>query len=370
MKFLIAPNAYKGTLTALEASRYIQEQLAAFYPKAEIRVQPLADGGDGTCDLLCTSLGIQRIKCLSLNAIGKPIEGHFGWDESNKVAFLDVSTSSGLANLGVEERNTSVTSTYGTGILIQEALKRGANQVVLGLGGSSTIDLGVGILQALGFLFLDAHGRELPAFCPDLIATCKHIQRPLKQPQLSFTLLCDVKNPFFGSNGAVRIFGPQKGLHPEDIEQTEKINFDFFNLLVKKTLSEKWVDLPGFGAAGGIALGLNFFFPSQIEFGSSYFFERVNLHDKVGWADWIITGEGQYDQQSEEGKACFELKNIAQKLGKKIALIASSQGELTSEFDVFLELPPLNFSDPAYKNKAQDQFQGLLKEAILKGVFD
>ena len=113
-----------------------------------------------------------------------------------------------------------------------------------------------------------------------------------------------------------------------------------------------------------------FFFPSQIEFGSSYFFERVNLHDKVGWADWIITGEGQYDQQSEEGKACFELKNIAQKLGKKIALIASSQGELTSEFDVFLELSPLNFSDPAYKNKAQDQFQGLLKEAILKGVFD
>ena len=370
MKFLIAPNAFKGTLTALEASRYIQEQLETTYPKAELKVQPLADGGDGTCDLLCASLGIPSIKCLSLNAIGHPMEGYFGWEESKKVAYLDVSTCSGLANLEVEERNTSWTSTYGTGILIQEALKQGANQIVLGLGGSATIDLGAGILQALGFLFLDAHGRELPAFCPDFLAACKHIQRPLKLPNLSFTFLCDVKNPFFGPKGAVQIFGPQKGLRLDDMEKTEKITSDFFNLLVKKSLPEHWKDLPGFGAAGGIAMGLDFFFPCQIEFGSSYFFEKVNLQDKVGWADWIITGEGQYDSQSEEGKACYELKNLAQKLGKKIGLIASSHGDLTSEFDVFLELPSLNFSDPTYKNKAQDQFQGLLKEAILKGLFD
>lgn len=370
MKFLIAPNAYKGTLTALEASRYIQEQLAAHYPKAEFIVQPLADGGDGTCDLLSSSLEIQKIKCLSLNSIGKPMEGYFGWEEAKKVAYLDVSTCSGLAALAIEERVPSLTSTYGTGILIQQALKLGANRVVLGLGGSSTVDLGVGILQAMGFLFLNAKGREIPAFCPDLISACRHIQRPRKLPQLSFTLLCDVKNPFFGPKGAVRVFGPQKGLFPGEIEKTEKIISDFFNLLIKKSPKENWVDLPGFGAAGGIAMGLDFFFPSQIEFGASYFFDKVNLYDKVRWADWIITGEGQYDHQSEDGKACFELKNLAQKLGKKIALIASSKGEFISEFDVFLELPSLNFSDPTYKKKAQDQFLGVLKEAIRKGAFD
>ena len=154
-----------------------------------------------------------------------------------------------------------------------------------------------------------------------------------------------------------------------EIEATEISTADFADLLQRKSF-HRILDQPGFGAAGGIAFGLAQFFPCQLEFGAPYFFEQVNLEEKVKQVDWIITGEGQYDRQSEEGKACFELKQLAHKQGKKIALIASGKEGYASGFDAVLELPPLDFSDPNYKKKALEQFQGLLKEAISTGLFD
>lgn len=369
MKFLIAPNAYKGTFTALEAVALIEEVLVQGYPSSQFISQALADGGDGTCALLADSLGLERKDCLTLNAIGQPILGFYAWEESSKSAFLDVSTCSGLGVLPTYTREPSLTSTYGTGILIQHAIQKGAKHLILGLGGSATIDLGAGILQALGFLFLDDNGREIPAFSPEFLKRCRHIQRPLRLPEVYFTCLCDVRNPFFGPRGAVPVFGPQKGLMEAEIEATEISTADFAGLLERKSFN-RILDQPGFGAAGGIAFGLAQFFPFQLEFGAPYFFEQVNLEEKVKQVDWIITGEGQYDRQSEEGKACFELKQLAHKQGKKIALIASRKGGYPSGFDAVLELPPLDFSDPNYKKKAREQFQGLLGEAISTGLFD
>jgi len=369
MRFLIAPNAYKGTFTALEAVALIEEELVHAYPSSQFTSQALADGGDGTCALLANSLGLERIECLSLNAIGQPIPGFYAWEPSSKTAFLDVSTCSGLGVLPTYAREPSLASTFGTGILIQHAIQKGAKHLILGLGGSATIDLGAGILQALGFLFLDLNGREIPAFSPEFLKRSRHIQRPLRLPEVSFTCLCDVRNPFFGPKGAVRVFGPQKGVKEAEIEATEVSTADFVDLLQRKS-SNRVLDQPGFGAAGGIAFGLAQFFPCQLEFGAPYFFEQVNLEEKVRQADWILTGEGQYDAQSEEGKACFELRQLAHKHGKKIALIASGKEGHASGFDAVLELPPLDFSDPAYKKKALEQFQGLLREAISTGLFD
>lgn len=369
MKFLIAPNAYKGTFTALEAVALIEEVLVQGYPSSQFISQALADGGDGTCALLADSLGLERIDCLSLNAIGQPILGFYAWDESSKSAFLDVSTCSGLGVLPTCTREPSLTSTYGTGNLIQHAIQKGAKHLILGLGGSATIDLGTGILQALGFLFLDQNGREIPAFSPEFLKRCRHIQRPLRLPEVSFTCLCDVRNPFFGPKGAVPVFGPQKGLKDEEIEGTEKSTAAMLDLLQRRS-PRPVLDQPGFGAAGGIAFGLAQFFSCQLEFGAPYFFKQVSLEDKVKQVDWVLTGEGQYDRQSEEGKASFELMQLAHKYGKKIALVASGKEGYASGFDAVLELPPLDFSDPNYKKKALEHFQGLLREAISTKVFD
>ncbi len=369
MRFLIAPNAYKGTFTALEAIALIEEVLIEVRPSSISSSQALADGGDGTCALLADSLGLERIACLSLNAIGQPTAGFFAWDSSSKTAYLDVSTCSGLGVLPTHAREPSLTSTFGTGILIQQAIQKGAKHLILGLGGSATIDLGSGILQALGFLFLDQNGRQLPAFSPEFLKRCRHIQRPLRIPAISFTCLCDVRNPFFGLNGAVRVFGPQKGVKEAEIEATEVSTAAMVGLLQRKS-SNPVLDQPGFGAAGGIALGLAQFFPCSMEYGAQYFFKQVNLENKVKQVDWILTGEGQYDHQSEEGKGCYELKQMAHKQGKKIALIASGKEGYTAGFDAVLELPSLDFSDPGHKKKAQEKFQGLLREAISTGLFD
>ncbi|MCM0041487.1 MAG: glycerate kinase [Algoriphagus sp.] len=369
MRFLIAPNAYKGTFTALEAVSLIEEVLIQAYPSSQFASQALADGGDGTCALLAESLGLEKIECLSLNAIGQSLVGFYAWDKSSKTAFLDVSTCSGLGVLSTYAREPSLTSTYGTGILIQQAIQGGAQHLILGLGGSATIDLGTGILQALGFLFLDQNGREIPAFSPEFLKSCRHIQRPLRLPEVSFTCLCDVRNPFFGSKGAVPVFGPQKGLKEAEIEATEVSTAAMVELLLRKSHSPV-LDQPGFGAAGGIAFGLAQFFPCSLEYGALYFFKQVNLEEKVKKADWILTGEGQYDSQSEEGKACFELKQLAHKHGKKIALIASGQEGYASGFDAVLELTPLDFSDPEYQKRAREEFQGLLRKVISIKVFD
>ena len=369
MRFLIAPNAYKGTFTALEAVALIEEVLMEVYSSSLMSSQAIADGGDGTCTLLADSLGLERIACLSLNAIGQPIAGFYAWEESSKTAYLDVSTCSGLGVLPIQARVPSLTSTFGTGILIQHAIQKGAKHLILGLGGSATIDLGVGILQALGFLFLDQNGRELPAFSPEFLKRCRHIQRPLRLPDVSFTCLCDVRNPFFGSNGAIRVFGPQKGMKEAEIEATEVSTAAMVELLLRKSPSPV-LDQPGFGAAGGIAFGLAQFFPCSMEYGAQYFFKQVNLEEKVMQVDWILTGEGQYDLQSEEGKGCYELKQMAHNQGKKIALIASGKEGYSSGFDAVLELPALDFSDFDFKKKAQEEFQGLLREAISRKVFD
>jgi glycerate kinase len=178
-----------------------------------------------------------------------------------------------------------------------------------------------------------------------------------------------VRNPFFGPKGAVPVFGPQKGLKEAEIEATEVSTADFVDLLLRKS-SHPILDQPGFGAAGGIAFGLAQFFPCTMEYGAPYFFKQVTLEEKVRQADWILTGEGQYDLQSEEGKACFELKQLAHKHGKKIALITSGKEGYSSGFDTVLELPQLDFLDPDYKKKAREKFQGLLREAISTKVFD
>lgn len=367
MRFLIAPNAFKGTISATDAAKIIGAQLEQIQG-AECQIQPVADGGDGTCGLLIDSLGLEKVFVPSLNAIGQPMMGYFGWAPNVHKAYIDVSTVSGIGSLDSRQRDPFIASTYGTGLLIRKAVEKGAKEIVLGLGGSATVDMGIGILGALGVLFLDEKGRELTVFSPKFLEALRHIQLTPNLPKVNFTCLCDVKNPFLGESGAVQVFGPQKGIPIDKLDWYEHNCKKILDLLITKTKKE-WVDTTGYGAAGGIALGLDFFFPTEIKFGAAYFFDLVGIHGKIANSAWIITGEGQYDSQSDQGKASYGLLRLARSYGKKIALITSGQGGRNAGFDLVLELPSLDFSSVDYKEKARQNLDRLIGMAILEGKF-
>lgn len=272
MKWLLAPNAFKGTLSATQ----VADLIAGCLPSGiQATKMPVADGGDGTSSLLAKVMNLQELPAHGLNAIGKVSKGMIYLNHQEDTAYIDISDLSGVAGLPDFQVNASWTSSYGTGLQIQKAISRGVSKVVLGLGGSATVDLGTGILRALGYLFLDKKGREIPVYSPGFLQKVAFIQRPIKKYKLQFTCLCDVNSIFFGSKGAIPVFGPQKGLHGEALRDHEIAAERVFNLLKQK--SPTLYDRQGFGAAGGIALGLSAFFPTTIEMGSDYFFKQTQM---------------------------------------------------------------------------------------------
>ncbi|MFN3800563.1 glycerate kinase [Belliella pelovolcani] len=361
MKILVAPNAFKGTIDSLAVAEIIKVELEQLNPDFDIEISPIADGGDGTCELVGHALGIEKVGKMGLDAIGRSKFGYYYWDKLRRIAYLDVSTVSGINDLNESQRNPFIANTYGTGILIQDAIARGAEQVYLGLGGSASIDLGTGILQALGFSFLDEKGRALIPFTDLFLTKISHIQRPPHGSKIKLTCVCDVSNPFFGTNGAIKTFGPQKGLNDSEMESFEvncKRIIDLFSRKISKVIP----DGSGFGAAGGIAYGLSHFYSVEIEAGSSWFFNKVNLEDKIQQSDIIITGEGIYDQQSKAGKGCFALLQIAKKYNKKSVLITSKVKGVEPDFDQVVILPELDFNKKDFKKLARSN----LKNAIGK----
>lgn len=354
MNILIAPNAFKGTLSAIEAGEIIASSIRSRYPNASVQMVPIGDGGDGTCQLLGYSLGLRPVSCFCLNAVGKPVFGTY-YQEGVK-AYIDVSTYSGLGQLPANELDIKVSSTYGTGQVIQHAISNGAKEIILGLGGSATIDLGIGILQALGIQFLDANGRSLIPFSKDFLFKVKHLQKSLKIPKVAFTFLCDVKNTFGGPDGAIPVFGPQKGLKSEDISHYENQCAVLLEMMYRKS-NLSFQDKPGFGAAGGIAAGLSGFFETKIETGATYFFLQIGLENKLEKADCVITGEGRYDEQSKSGKACFELMQLAQKYNKPIFLITSGQEAKNAGFTRVYQLPDLDFQKSDFRVSAKKHLE-------------
>jgi glycerate 2-kinase len=359
MNILISPNAFKGTIEADEAAEIIQKAISKVKPEYKTLLCPIADGGDGTCFLLGRALGLKETKTHSLDPLGRPLEGFYFYDEKNKTAYLDVSTVSGIKYLQAHERNPWISSSYGTGLLIKSALDKGAEHIVLGLGGSASVDLGLGILRGLGFLFLDEKGREIPVFSEKFLKKTRYIQNPVPKPSIHFTCLCDVNNFFFGKSGAIPVFGPQKGLKKEDFEDFEITCSNLINLLSHKT-GKMATDQLSFGAAGGIAFGLSFFFPVEIKMGATWFFDKVDLGSKVSWADLIITGEGRYDSQSAGGKGSYELLQLAKKSGKNTVLITSGEEGKSDGFSNIIQLPDLDLS--------KDEFQKTAKKNLMNSV--
>ncbi|WP_373521897.1 glycerate kinase [Aquiflexum sp.] len=352
MNYLIAPNAFKGTIEADEAAAIISDTISKKFPEANIEQCPIADGGDGTCFLLGKELILPQVDLYTLDPLGRSVSGFYFLDKTNKTAYLDVSTVSGIKYLKEYEKNPWTASTYGTGELIRNAISNGAKHIVLGLGGSATVDLGIGILNGLGYLFLDEKGREMPIFSDVLFKNLRHIQSPVQRQDIKITCLCDVNNYFFGEEGAIPVFGPQKGLDLNDFKEFQKSCSNVLDLLSTKS-GKEINDQPGFGAAGGIAFGLSFFFPVDIQMGAQWFFEKAGIEEKVKRSDTIITGEGKYDSQSAGGKGSYELLQIAKKHGKNIVLITSGKGGNDAGFDEILILPDLDFDQADFQENAR-----------------
>jgi glycerate kinase len=328
--FLIAPNAFKGSLSATEAAKAIGRGIQKVDSSFIFKSIPLADGGDGTSRLLSKHIKAEWVDLETIDALGRPIIAGFGYHKENSLAIIDVAEASGIQHLSLNELNPKVATSYGTGLLIKKAIELGAKQIWLGLGGSASIDGGIGILEALGFNFfnLDKKRIENPVLEMDKIASISYPNED--SSQIAFTLLCDVENPLLGKNGSVAVFGLQKGVKSTEIIYFENRLRNWAKVIEPNADSDKLESFPKLGAAGGIAFGLQACLNTQLISGSEFFLKQVQFTNHLQWADVLITGEGKFDQQSSQGKITDKVIKEAQKYGAKVFVLV---GNLSEEID-------------------------------------
>lgn len=333
MKILVAFNAFKSTLSALGASFLLEYTLQN---KFKLNIAPIADGGDGTAEVLAINLHLREFASESFDALGRPITARY-YSDSNKTAYLDLADCSGIRHLNPKELEPYSTSTFGTGLVIKKAIEAGHEHIVLGLGGSASIDLGFGLLNALGLSILDINGAKMSTSVKEWI---KKINRfswdDNPYGHIKFTLLCDVNNKFWGKEGAILTFGKQKGLR-----DSEKKRFTYYiKSLYKKlrSVNPQLTDTGYHGAAGGVAVGMSCFLNTEMHQGSDYVYNICELDRKIRDSDVIITGEGRYDSQSIRGKACHLILQQAKKYRKKTILLSSGMLRDSDMINHFVQL--------------------------------
>jgi glycerate kinase len=300
-RIILAPNALKGSLTAEAAARAMAEGVRRADPSSQILELPVADGGDGTSSLLVAQLGGSLRSAEVSDPLGRPLSATYGLVDDGVTALIDVATASGLALLQVAERDPLRTTSYGTGQLMRTALMAGCRRIVLGVGGSATVDGGLGILQALGVQAVDAMGRPLEPGGAALgrLAELRTEGVPDAVRDMQLVLLCDVTNPLLGECGAARVFAPQKGATPAGVAQLEA---GLERLAQVLNGSGSLPRLPSGGAAGGIAATLHVLFGARLEPGIDWVLDAIGFDSHVQGTDVVLTAEGQLDRQSLANK--------------------------------------------------------------------
>ena len=297
----------------------------------------MADGGDGMAGTLTDALGGEWRKVQVSGPLGAPVQAGYGLIENGKTAVIEMAEASGLALLGESVKDPWSASTYGTGQLISDAIARGAQKVILGIGGSATNDGGTGMALALGYRFLDVEGNEVSSLPADLESVVR-IEHPLSTEFPEVTVACDVVNPLLGPNGCTRIYGPQKGILPSDSEKHEARLEHLCSLFGNSGTPSAQV--AGSGAAGGLGFGSLVFLNARLVPGFDLVSNVLNLEEQVRWADIVVTGEGKIDAQSLEGKAPAGVASLAKKHGKKVLGFCGlrSDGDLGDCFDRIYEI--------------------------------
>ncbi|GAA1713168.1 glycerate kinase [Propioniferax innocua] len=312
MLILCAPDSFKESMTAQRAARAMAVGIKSVFPEAEVVELPLADGGEGTVEAVCAAMGgaVQRV--VVEDALGRERSGEFAWIPQTKLAVLESAAACGLEHIPREARDPLVTSTRGVGQLISAALDLGAEEIVIGLGGSATNDAGAGMLEALGVRFLGEDGKALP---PGGAALTGLVDVDLSglDPRLAGTRVraaCDVDNPLLGPAGASAVFGPQKGASPADVETLEASLTRWADVMEAVT-GKRVRDIAGAGAAGGMAAGLLIGAPAVLQSGADLVLDAVGAQTLLEKADLVLTGEGSFDLQSANGKVPCQLASRA-----------------------------------------------------------
>ncbi|OCA87879.1 glycerate kinase [Bacillus sp. FJAT-27225] len=314
MKIVIAPDSFKGSVTSTSAALKIEEGIKKENSKIVTIKIPVADGGEGTVDSFLTFLHGEKVKVVAEDPLGREIMAEYGWVPEEKTAIIESASASGLPLLSDTELNPYKASTFGTGQLVKHALDQGAKKIIIGLGGSATVDAGTGFLQALGVAFLDKHYQILKGSgeCLDKVHVIDLTGMDPRLNEVDITVASDVSNPLLGENGAVYVFGPQKGISDNALSVYEG-SMERFAALVNQTVSKNEANTPGSGAAGGFGFSLLSFLNVRMRSGFELIAELSGLENLIKDADLVITGEGKLDLQSLNGKVPVGISRIAKK---------------------------------------------------------
>ena len=324
MKIVLAFDSFKGSLPASEACAIAQKALLSVHPDWTVVSKPMADGGEGTAQAMLSSLGGRWIRATVMGPLPRRrVRAGFAWFPATRTAVVEMAAASGLTLLRRGEFNPLKTTTYGTGMLIAAAIRKGARRIWLAVGGSATVDGGVGAAMALGWRFLDARGREIGLGGGEL-ARIATIMPPAARSIPTVEVLCDVNNPLTGPRGAARVYGPQKGATPAMVEQLDA-GLKHFAVIVNRTLGRR-IDIPGGGAAGGLAAGAVAFLNAKLVSGIETVINASRFDNELRDTDWVVTGEGRFDSQSLQGKVVSGIVRAARKRRVKVAVIAGSVG--------------------------------------------
>lgn len=316
---VVAIDSFKGSLSTFEAGKAIKEGVLQVYKDANVYISPIADGGEGTLDAIISSTNGEKVKVVVHNPIGEKISAEYGMIAKTKTAVIEMSAAAGITLINENERNPLYTTTYGVGEMIVDAISKGCRNFIVGIGGSATNDGGIGMLQALGFEFLDENGQQV-CFGTKGLKDIKEIRIDNKLKELkecSFSVACDVKNILCGENGCSAVYGPQKGATPEMIKDMDGWLYSYAQL-TKKVIPTASEDIQGTGAAGGMGFALLSYLNATLESGISLVMNAIDLEKYISDADIVITGEGRLDGQSYMGKAPVGVAQLAKKHNKPV----------------------------------------------------
>ena len=329
VNILICPDKFKGSLTAFEVCDAIENGLRKSSPKnLDIEKIPLADGGDGTFEILLKHFNARIIQTDVHDPLFRKISAEYAISSDGSTAFIEMAKASGLQLIEKEKRNPLYTTSLGTGELIKDAILRGAHRIILGIGGSATNDAGIGMASALGFEFFDLNKNPLKPIGENLIHLYDIQATSFKEKlnNIEVVVLSDVDNPLYGPTGAAYVYGPQKGATNLEVQRLNEGLIKFANVV--KRVFGKQADFPGAGAAGGVGAGAKVFLNAAHTSGISYMVNLTQLMEKIRQADIIITGEGKVDSQSFYGKVVGEVSKLAN-ASKKRLIICCGRSELS-----------------------------------------
>jgi glycerate kinase len=341
MRILIAPDKFKGSLNAREVAENIALGLRDVLPDTNIDLVPMADGGEGTAEVISDARRGSWLQCKAHDPLGREIDTGYAWIEEGKVAVMEMSEAAGMRRLSEGEREPVRATTFGVGEMILDAASRGPNEIIIGLGGSATNDGGWGMARALGFRFDCEHEQQHED--EQKVTWLLHLTKITKPKDLTLPKIIaavDVRNPLLGKNGATRVFGPQKGASEDNIDILERALATLADA-VSKQFGADYRDAPGAGAAGGLGFGLMSFCGAKIRPGFDVVAEAVRLESRMKDADLVITGEGSLDRQTLEGKTPAGVAQFARKLGKHVFAIvgrATKDQDARELFDDVYEL--------------------------------